>query len=68
MIYRAITATLKDSTEIEISFKRTLANQKDMSIETGMKLLGKLKINGFAWKNKIGVSKIIGEHPKFWIK
>ena len=68
LIYRAITATLKDSTEIGISFKRTLANPKDMSIETGMKLVGKLKINGFAWKNKNGVSKIIGEHPKFWIK
>jgi hypothetical protein len=66
-IYRAITATLKDSTEIGISFERTLANIDDLSKETGLSIVSKLKINGFAWKNPKGESKILGNRPQFWL-
>lgn len=68
LIYRGINATLTDSTKIAISFERTPANPKDISEKTGMKIVSKLKIKGFAWKKKNGESKIIGEHPKFWIE
>jgi hypothetical protein len=68
LIYRGINATLTDSTDIAISFERTPANPKDISKKTGIKIVSKLKIKGFAWKKKNGESKIIGDHPKFWIE
>ncbi len=68
LIYRGINATLKDSTEIGISFKRTPANHNDISKENGLEIVKKLKITGFAWKKKNGESGIIGEQPKFWIE
>ena len=68
LIYRGINTTLTDSTKIAISFERTPANPIDISEKTGMKIVSKLKIKGFAWKKKNGESKIIGEHPKFWIE
>ena len=66
LIYRGITATLNDSTEIGISFERTPANPDDISNEKGFEMVKDLKINGFAWKIKNGESKVIGEKPKFW--
>jgi len=68
LIYRGIHATLKDSTEIAVSFKRTPANLDDISKENSLKLVKKLRIDGFAWKKKNGESEIIGQRPKFWIE
>lgn len=68
LIYRGINATLKDSTEISISFERIPANHNDISKEKGLEIVKKLKITGFAWKKKNGESGIIAEQPKFWIE
>lgn len=66
LIYRGISAILKDSTKVAISFERTSANPNDISKENGMKTVSQLKINGFAWKKKNGKSEMIGNRPKFW--
>ncbi|GET23294.1 hypothetical protein CLV93_103165 [Prolixibacter denitrificans] len=68
LIYRGITATLDDSTEIAISFERTPANHHDISKEKALETIKKLKIDGFAWKEKNGNGGIKGNRPIFWVE